>query len=196
VVRLFALKSATTSTDPTWDNVSAAIWSVIELNCGIMCASLPTLRPLMRKIFPWLSRSQGSSYKSPFSNGSRAAGAVALSGRNAYDVYPLQRRDVENNGSQEGLKENADSPYIDPLAHSSNRLSPTMDDDYDGIRDNKSTPTVTVAIYGGSQESSGNSGLSRSVSPEERALQRDGPQQIIVTREIGIEESATGEYPR
>ena len=45
--------------DPSWDNTEAAAWSVIELNCGILCSSLPTLRPLLAKIIPGL----GSRYR-------------------------------------------------------------------------------------------------------------------------------------
>ncbi|KAK3392708.1 hypothetical protein B0H63DRAFT_386995, partial [Podospora didyma] len=49
IVRLFTLHSAINTTDPTWDNVPSAYWSVVELNCGILCASLPPLRPLLRR---------------------------------------------------------------------------------------------------------------------------------------------------
>ncbi|KAK0631316.1 hypothetical protein B0T14DRAFT_532138 [Immersiella caudata] len=48
IVRLFTLRAAANTTDPTWDNVPSAWWSVVELNCGIMCASLPPLRALLR----------------------------------------------------------------------------------------------------------------------------------------------------
>lgn len=49
------LRDAVESSDPSWDNVGAAIWSVIELNCAIICASLPTLRPLVAKAVPVMS---------------------------------------------------------------------------------------------------------------------------------------------
>lgn len=49
------LRGAVKSQDPPWDNVGAAIWSVIELNCAIICASLPTLRPLVAKVVPGMS---------------------------------------------------------------------------------------------------------------------------------------------
>ena len=50
IVRLFTLHNAIKTTDPTWDNVPSAYWSVVELNCGILCASLPPLRPLLRRL--------------------------------------------------------------------------------------------------------------------------------------------------
>ncbi|KAK3342001.1 hypothetical protein B0T25DRAFT_438833, partial [Lasiosphaeria hispida] len=49
IVRLFTLHGAINTTDPTWDNVPSAYWSIVEINCGILCASLPPLRPLLRR---------------------------------------------------------------------------------------------------------------------------------------------------
>ena len=42
------------STDITWDNVGAATWSSIELNVGITCACLVTLKPVLGAVFPRL----------------------------------------------------------------------------------------------------------------------------------------------
>ncbi|KAF2749358.1 hypothetical protein M011DRAFT_456842 [Sporormia fimetaria CBS 119925] len=52
VIRLNALHTVATSQDITWDNPGTATWSTIELNVGIICASLPTLRALFAKYFP------------------------------------------------------------------------------------------------------------------------------------------------
>ena len=41
--------------DTTWQNASAACWSIGELASGITCACLPTLRPLVSGYFPQLS---------------------------------------------------------------------------------------------------------------------------------------------
>ncbi|CZR68051.1 related to integral membrane protein [Phialocephala subalpina] len=51
IVRIDFLKQAAKSTDFTWDNVEASCWSVIELNSGVVCACLPTLRPLLSNFF-------------------------------------------------------------------------------------------------------------------------------------------------
>ncbi|KAH6847008.1 hypothetical protein B0I37DRAFT_135761 [Chaetomium sp. MPI-CAGE-AT-0009] len=48
-VRLSYLTSVLTSKDPTCDNVELTLWSVAELNCGILCACLQTLRPLLSR---------------------------------------------------------------------------------------------------------------------------------------------------
>ena len=50
------------------DNVGAATWSSIECNTGIICACLPTLRPLMSKLRPYFlpsSTSSLSSFRAP-----------------------------------------------------------------------------------------------------------------------------------
>ncbi|KAK2013866.1 hypothetical protein LZ32DRAFT_627961 [Colletotrichum eremochloae] len=41
-------------TDFTWTNVQASLWSLGEISSAIICASLPTLRPLLAKLFPAL----------------------------------------------------------------------------------------------------------------------------------------------
>ncbi|KAL8655068.1 MAG: hypothetical protein Q9210_001129 [Variospora velana] len=38
--------------DPQWTAVDASIWSIIEPGVGIICASLPSMGPILRKAFP------------------------------------------------------------------------------------------------------------------------------------------------
>ncbi|KAL1306841.1 hypothetical protein AAFC00_005497 [Neodothiora populina] len=52
MVRLKALYTISNSQDVTWDNGSAAAWSSLEVNVGIVCASLPTLRKSISRFFP------------------------------------------------------------------------------------------------------------------------------------------------
>jgi len=52
IVRLSTLEAAATSSDSTWDNTEAALWSYLELTIAIMASCLPTLRPFMAKFFP------------------------------------------------------------------------------------------------------------------------------------------------
>ncbi|KAJ5759854.1 hypothetical protein N7520_007010 [Penicillium odoratum] len=54
IVRLVSLKKISDSRDPTYDNVGAASWSAVECNTGIICACLPTLKPLISKLVPGL----------------------------------------------------------------------------------------------------------------------------------------------
>lgn len=52
IVRLSTLDAAATSSDSTWDNTEAALWSYLELTIALMAACLPTLRPFMARFFP------------------------------------------------------------------------------------------------------------------------------------------------
>src|SRR4051794_3826966 len=54
ILRLPSLVKAAVSTDFTWDNIGIASWSCVELNTGILCACLPTLKPLLSQLFPGL----------------------------------------------------------------------------------------------------------------------------------------------
>jgi hypothetical protein len=56
------------------DGVNAAIWSGIEINVAIACASLPALKPLISKFLPRLLSTTDSKNKYSLNNlGSRQA---------------------------------------------------------------------------------------------------------------------------
>ncbi|KAK0717449.1 hypothetical protein B0T26DRAFT_646280 [Lasiosphaeria miniovina] len=52
VLRLQVLRLSTTSPDKTWDSFFSAIYGAIEVNLGIACACIVTLRPLFRRWLP------------------------------------------------------------------------------------------------------------------------------------------------
>ena len=128
IVRLFTIRAALNTNDPTWDNVPTAYWSVIELNCGIICCSAATLRPLLRRIIPGLhsrgdpnypyNKSGSDHSKSPTTRHHEAPDMYALPnfensamGADLFDGVGQQRpprcahhRDTApQNGSQDGL---------------------------------------------------------------------------------------------
>lgn len=47
--------------DSTWDAIAVLCWSHAELSSGIICASVPTLKPLVGKYFPALGSARQSS---------------------------------------------------------------------------------------------------------------------------------------
>ncbi|KAM5386938.1 hypothetical protein ACJZ2D_000231 [Fusarium nematophilum] len=49
------------SPDITWDNVTAALWSLAELTSALVCVCLATLRPLLTSYFPALATKYGRS---------------------------------------------------------------------------------------------------------------------------------------
>jgi hypothetical protein len=62
--------------DITWDGYDIWLWILVEVNLAVMCASIPTLRPLLKKYVPRF-RCMGSrnsrSRKSPASNAMQQA---------------------------------------------------------------------------------------------------------------------------
>ena len=52
VLRVVWLKQLYLSKDPTWDFVTMAHWSAVEVNIAIVCACLMTAKPLIANFFP------------------------------------------------------------------------------------------------------------------------------------------------
>lgn len=50
IMRITFLGSYGVSGDPLWDTVDLATWSMVELNISIIAGSLPSLRPLFKKL--------------------------------------------------------------------------------------------------------------------------------------------------
>ncbi|KAI7913663.1 CFEM domain-containing protein [Pyricularia oryzae] len=75
VLRLQSLVAFARSDNPTMDSWDVTSWSVIEINVGIMCTCLPSLRLLLVRIFPRLGGGGGSS------GASRAYGGGGGGGR-------------------------------------------------------------------------------------------------------------------
>ncbi|CZR63852.1 uncharacterized protein PAC_13749 [Phialocephala subalpina] len=49
IIRLYTIKVFTDSKDPFWDGVPINIWSMIEINVAMICASVPAMKPLFTK---------------------------------------------------------------------------------------------------------------------------------------------------
>ncbi|CZR68781.1 related to integral membrane protein PTH11 [Phialocephala subalpina] len=54
ILRLKALIQFASTMNVTQDYVDLGIWSTIEVPVGVICASMPSIRPLLRNIFPKL----------------------------------------------------------------------------------------------------------------------------------------------
>ncbi|KAH6638431.1 hypothetical protein C7974DRAFT_160532 [Boeremia exigua] len=78
-LRLKSLVNFAASTNPTWDQVEVVNWSNIEINTGIICACLPTIRVMLVRFFPSImgttkASSQAYHAKYGYGNGSRGLG--------------------------------------------------------------------------------------------------------------------------
>ncbi|KAG4412716.1 hypothetical protein IFR04_014147 [Cadophora malorum] len=49
IIRLYTIKVFATSKDPFFDGVPINIWSMIEINVAVVCASVPAMKPLFTK---------------------------------------------------------------------------------------------------------------------------------------------------
>ncbi|KAG8405019.1 hypothetical protein J3459_022310 [Metarhizium acridum] len=57
ILRLSSLVSWANSTNPTWDQWNVVYWSTIEVNVGMICTCLPSIRLIMLRAFPNMTRS-------------------------------------------------------------------------------------------------------------------------------------------
>ncbi|EAQ89514.1 hypothetical protein CHGG_06133 [Chaetomium globosum CBS 148.51] len=62
IIRLHALVTFAQSSNATWDNFPVSLWSTVEINVGIMCTCMPTLRLLLVRLFPALGGTTSRSY--------------------------------------------------------------------------------------------------------------------------------------
>lgn len=137
IVRIPTLRQGASSPDPTFTNVSTALWSLAELQAAIVCTSLPILRPIVAKFV----RGIGSS--------------------NHGNVYPHERSDRSFAGrpAQPQKQPEDESPLYstDPLGGSTLKsttpLAPRTDDLYGESRERESnsqqrstSPPVVVKL--------------------------------------------------
>ncbi|KAM5383747.1 hypothetical protein ACJZ2D_001736 [Fusarium nematophilum] len=97
VIRIFTLKAAIETTDPTYDLSSAAMWSAAELSISIIIASLPTLRPLVHHF--------SAVYSSTFSGDS-----YQMSGFSSTPLQSLKPYKLKGQGSRDGDRDVLDYP--------------------------------------------------------------------------------------
>ncbi|KAL0256058.1 hypothetical protein SLS55_008447 [Diplodia seriata] len=101
ILRLQSLYAVADSADQSYDNVNAAVWSNVEINVAIICASLPTFKALVKRLFPHLlstdpaSRSPaGAGHTSGATGGSkwgRSRGGTRLHGGTLISMDCMER---------------------------------------------------------------------------------------------------------
>ncbi|KAK4903130.1 hypothetical protein LTR27_000058 [Elasticomyces elasticus] len=64
ILRLASIYALTHSVDTSYNGALAALWSSLEVNTGILCSSLPTLKTLVSRAFPHLFTSYHRSHPS------------------------------------------------------------------------------------------------------------------------------------
>ncbi|PVH98923.1 hypothetical protein DM02DRAFT_680744 [Periconia macrospinosa] len=56
ILRFTSVRASTKSKDITWDKAYSALYGAVEVNTGIICSCIVTLRPLFQRHFPFLVR--------------------------------------------------------------------------------------------------------------------------------------------
>ncbi|KAH8804749.1 integral membrane protein [Xylogone sp. PMI_703] len=77
IVRLYTVGMFTRSKDPFYDAVPINIWSFVEINAGILCASVPAMKPLFTSGKHSIGTHSGSK---PYSQRYRTHNSIPLSG--------------------------------------------------------------------------------------------------------------------
>jgi len=67
------------TSDPSWAGTDAAVWSMIEVHTAILCSSLPTLRPLIKRFIPSLLSSRRPSEYGRIQSASKLANVIQTS---------------------------------------------------------------------------------------------------------------------
>lgn len=76
IIRLTYLAGWAESTNPTYDYANLALWSLIELNAGVICACLPGMASLFRRIKKeHVEKKRSTANGSSFGNASHASRA-------------------------------------------------------------------------------------------------------------------------
>lgn len=95
ILRLRSLVGFANSNNPTWDQWEIAYWSTIEVNIGMICTCLPSLRLLLLRLSPKLLGSTTALGQSvSYAHGSR--GANVLRSETSLESLGNELADVEH----------------------------------------------------------------------------------------------------
>ncbi|CAI6249666.1 unnamed protein product [Periconia digitata] len=91
--RTVAVADIQNNPDITWVQAKVGVWSAIELNVGILGASLARLKPFVQKYFPALSRTIVSTGQHKYAGGSGYDDKKPRPDRDTYLLHSVQRSD-------------------------------------------------------------------------------------------------------
>ncbi|KAI9054553.1 hypothetical protein LZ554_001709 [Drepanopeziza brunnea f. sp. 'monogermtubi'] len=99
-LRLQRLYVVSTSEDLSYDNTGTAIWSAVELNTAIVCACLPSMKPVVSRLFPRLlsTTNRGKYYGHTFKS-QQARSQISRSTMG----QPMQLHDMDLNDGKPSL---------------------------------------------------------------------------------------------
>lgn len=86
LLRLQSLYAVSVSNDISWDNPLAAMWSNLEVNIGIICSCLPTLKTCIVRVFPSIFSGRGTGSNGQVMTVGAGGGGASGPGRSARDT--------------------------------------------------------------------------------------------------------------
>jgi hypothetical protein len=103
ILRLQSLVHFANSSNPTWDNLPVSQWSTIEINIGIICACMPSLRVLLVRLFPkLLGTTQHSKSNGYYANNSHVQNGGNISvnwkGKSLISSQNQSQQDMNSDG--------------------------------------------------------------------------------------------------
>lgn len=99
IVRLHAIRIYTQSKDPFYDAVPINLWSMVEVNMGILCASIPALKALFSKAQRQRTQNSGYQYHSRERSGGKSWGKSSGNGSKG---TVIQNDDVDLKAMENG----------------------------------------------------------------------------------------------
>ncbi|KAL4903494.1 hypothetical protein BDW74DRAFT_168999 [Aspergillus multicolor] len=168
ICRLISLKRISDSSDPTYDNVGAATWSAVECNVGIICACLPTLRPLISRITPQLL----SSNHNPRSRSRTKSKRLSRSLAHTHEIHPPAYWGIAGMGVSTTI-----TTHIDDLKYG------TCEGDADRYR-------LSAMKYGSESAAAGEGARTRVYVGDDR--NEDGPREIDSNVQGGLNDGDEG----
>ncbi|RMY78999.1 hypothetical protein D0863_00312 [Hortaea werneckii] len=107
ILRLQSLYAISIAEDVTWENPMAAIWSSIEVNVGILCSCIPTLKGCVNRVFPRFFKDRSTGRPSVPDNIELTPGGAgkhfAMASRN-HDSKPRGRATQGGREADEGIQ--------------------------------------------------------------------------------------------
>ncbi|OLN81844.1 hypothetical protein CCHL11_06972 [Colletotrichum chlorophyti] len=110
ILRLQTLVAFATSHNPTWDQFAVAAWSTVEINVGIMCACMPSMRVILVHFFPkFLATTQRSTstparYKYYYHSSQKSGGrSRSRTLGNEAEIATVDPGSVASGGSSKGI---------------------------------------------------------------------------------------------
>lgn len=92
------------SKDPTWDKTGTVYWSTVELNIGIVCASMTTLRPLASRIFPGVFSTNRPTPRLPYVLSSGGGNAISLKITQPSSTDPGSTKDIDETSLRNNIE--------------------------------------------------------------------------------------------